>query len=190
MVAYQLRSHRSSCRAFFHCFLGAITGTPTLAGSFSIPLVVSYGNDDGNLTDLDSTNDQLGALFAPVNIGDPEQVLLKISIQALPPSVATLAATSVSATQATLEGNVISSGGDAPAITIYYGTSDGANNSANWSNSIELGQLGTGTFSYPLGDLIPSTTYHYRVRATNSAALEVSGQVLLKALVLLPLPTL
>ena len=151
---------------------GAITGTPTLAGSFSIPLVVSYGNDDGNLTDFDSANDQLGALFAPVNPGDPDQVLLKLSIQALPPSVATLAATSVSATQATLEGNVISSGGDAPAITIYYGTSDGADNSANWSNSIELGQLGAGTFSYPLGDLTPSTSYHYRVRAVNSAALQ------------------
>ena len=151
---------------------GAITGTPTLAGSFSIPLVVSYGNDDGNLTDSDSANDQLGALFAPVNPGDPEQVLFNLGIQALPPTVATLAATSISATHATLEGNVTSSGGDAPFITIYYGISDGANNAANWSHSIELGQLGAGTFSYPLGDLTPSTTYHYRVRAINSAVLD------------------
>jgi hypothetical protein len=151
---------------------GAITGTPTLAGAFSIPLVVSYGNDDGNVTDLDGANDQLGALFPPVNPGDPEQVLLSLSIQALPPSVATLAATSVSATQATLEGNVISSGGDAPAITLYYGTIDGADNSANWASSLELGQLGTGTFSFPIGDLTPSTSYHYRVRAVNSAALQ------------------
>ena len=151
---------------------GAITGTPTLAGSFSIPLVVSYGNDDGNLTDLDSANDQLGALSAPVNPGDPEQVLLNLSVQALAPTVATLPASSVTATQATLEGNVTSSGGDAPAITIYYGTSDGANNAANWANSIEMGQLGAGTFSYPVGDLTPSTTYHYRVRAVNSVALQ------------------
>ena len=149
---------------------GAISGSPTLAGSFSIPLVVTYANDDGNLTDLDSNNDQLGALFAPVNAGDPDQILLKLDVHALPPSVATLAATSISATQATLEGNVISSGGDAPAITIYYGTSDGANNAATWSNSIDLGQLGVGTFSYPLGDLSPSTTYYYRIRAVNSAA--------------------
>ncbi|MBV42384.1 MAG: hypothetical protein CL834_05075, partial [Crocinitomicaceae bacterium] len=149
---------------------GAISGSPTLAGSFSIPLVVTFANDDGNLTDLDSNNDQLGALFAPVNAGDPDQILLKLDVQALPPSVATLAATSISATQATLEGNVISSGGDAPAITIYYGTSDGANNAATWSNSIDLGQLGAGTFSYPLGDLSPSTTYYYRIRAVNSAA--------------------
>ena len=151
---------------------GAITGTPILAGSFSIPLVVSYGNDDGNLTDLDSANDQLGALSEPVDPGDPEQVLFNLSVQALPPSVTTLAATSVSATQANLEGNVTSSGGDAPAITIYYGTSDGADNAANWSNSIELGQLGAGTFSYPLGDLAPSTAYHYRIQAVNSAALQ------------------
>ena len=77
--------------------------------SFSIPLVVNYGNDDGNLTDLDSANDQLGSLSAPVNIGDPEQVLLNLSIQAVPPSVATLAATSISSTQATLQGNVTAS---------------------------------------------------------------------------------
>ena len=123
---------------------GAITGTPTLAGSFSIPLVVNYGNDDGNLTDLDSTNDQLSALSAPINIGDPEQVLLNLSVQAVPPSVATLAATSQCSTQATLEGNVTSSGGDAPAITIYYGTSDGATTRpigqtpSNWAS---LGQV-------------------------------------------------
>ena len=98
---------------------------------------------------LDSTNDQLGALSEPVDPGDPEQVLLKLSVQALPPSVATLAASSVIATQATLEGNVTSSGGDAPAITIYYGTSDGADNSANWANSIELGQLGGRYFFLP-----------------------------------------
>ena len=107
-----------------------------------------------------------------MNPGDPEQVLLNLSVQALAPTVATLPASSVTATQATLEGNVTSSGGDAPAITIYYGTSDGANNAANWANSIEMGQLGAGTFSYPVGDLTPSTTYHYRVRAVNSAALQ------------------
>ena len=99
-------------------------------------------------------------------------MLLNLSVLALPPSVATLPATSVFATQATLEGNVTSSGGDAPAITIYYGTSDGADNSANWPNSIELGQLGAGTFSYPIGDLAPSTTYHYRVRAVQFCGLQ------------------
>ena len=146
---------------------GQITGTPAISGTHSVSLVVNYNNDDGDTTDSDNLNDKLGS-------SDPtssDAILLTLDITTLAPTIDTLAATSVGATSAQFEGNVTSTGGENPLVTIYYGTSDGGNTASSWQNSFTtLNALTAGEFSVLFGDLSPSTTYHYRVRASNSAA--------------------
>ena len=83
------------------------------------------------------------------------------------PVVANQPASSVLATSATLNGEVISTGNQAPSVTIYYGTTDGGTNPVAWGNSIALGPQ-TGDFSTTVGGLTPNTTYYYTVTATNS----------------------
>ena len=112
---------------------GQVTGTPTVAGTFPVSLVINYSDDDGNLTDSDSNPDQLGSLFPPQNPGDRPQVILNLTVSAVAPTVTTLAASSIQATKASFDGNVTNTGGDAPDIRIYYGTSDGGTTASNWA---------------------------------------------------------
>jgi len=145
---------------------GQITGTPTVSGLFSIPVVVNYNNDDGATTDTDSINDKLGT-------SDPtstDAILLSLDIATLAPSITTLAATSTGATSANFEGNVTSTGGTNPEVKIFYGTTDGADNAGSWDNDKNIGIQPLGVFSILIGDLQPSTTYYYRVRALNEAS--------------------
>ena len=148
---------------------GQVTGTPTTAGVFPVSLVVNYDDDDGSVTDSDSNPDQIGSIFPPENSGDRPQVILTLTVNATAPTVTSTAASSVQATSASFNGNVTSTGGDSPIIRVYYGTSDGGSTATSWSKVKEIGRKGQGAFGEVIGDLIPSTAYHYRMRAYNSA---------------------
>lgn len=87
---------------------------------------------------------------------------------ALPPTVGTTAATAIGTSGATLGAEVTSTGGDVPAVTIYYGLTDGGTDPGAWAASVALGPVPAGAASAAVGGLAPGTTYHFRAYAENS----------------------
>jgi autotransporter-associated beta strand protein len=91
-------------------------------------------------------------------------------VQIVPAVVTNLPSSNVQGASATLNGNVISTGNETPAVVLYYGPADGGTNFGNWSNSVALGFQG-GFFSYAAAGLSNSTTYFYTAAATNSGGI-------------------
>lgn len=88
--------------------------------------------------------------------------------------VTDLPASDVQPTTATLNGDVLTNGGFAPTITIYYGPGDGGTNAVNWANSVRVG-VENGAFSNSVTGLSPSTKYYYRAEAVNLAGTSWAG---------------
>lgn len=76
-------------------------------------------------------------------------------------------ASNVTQTAATLVGNVLSTGGYATAVTVYYGTTDGGTNAGSWANSYTFPSFPTVGLVTQQVTLNPNTTYYYRHYATN-----------------------
>jgi hypothetical protein len=85
-----------------------------------------------------------------------------------PPAVENAPATSVTGTSARIGGAVTDTGGQAPSVTVYWGTSDGGTSPTGWQHAEDLGQQ-SAEFSVAVSGLAPTTTYYFRCFAQNDA---------------------
>ncbi len=96
--------------------------------------------------------------------------LVSTSLSTTLASVTNSSATGIQAASAILGGTVLSTGGYTPAVTIYYGTSDGGTNTTAWSNSVSLG-FENGSFSQMVSNLSPATVYYFTAAAANGSGI-------------------
>ena len=140
----------------------------------------SYTWIDG-VTYTESTNEPT---FTLTNVAGCDSVVtLNLTIACLP-TVQTNAASSISTTGATLNGNVTVDGGaTVTARGFVYGTS-----ASNLSQNEQSG-TGTGNFMKALTGLSHSTTYYYKAYATNSVGTSY-GEVMTFTTIAVSLPTI
>ena len=83
------------------------------------------------------------------------------------PQVTNAPATAVAATFATLNGQVLSTGGATTGVILYYGLTDGGTSAGAWSHNIPIGAQG-GSFSQTITGLSSNTVYYFTAEAANS----------------------
>jgi hypothetical protein len=83
------------------------------------------------------------------------------------PAVDNIAASGITGSSAVVGANVTSTGGQAPDVTIYYGTVNGGTVAGSWAASVSIPSL-TGSATRSLSGLSPGTTYFFRAFAQNS----------------------
>lgn len=84
------------------------------------------------------------------------------------PAVVNLPATNLTPVSATAGARVTTFSGLAPAVAIYFGTTDGGTTIANWSRSVALGPVSTSSFA-TLSGLTAGTPYFFRAYTSNAA---------------------
>jgi hypothetical protein len=84
------------------------------------------------------------------------------------PTVVNRPASRLTGIRATLGGTIEQTGGEDPDVKIYWGLTDGVDQTANWDNVEDLGTANVGDFSQQLTQLAPNTTYFFRCQAENS----------------------
>lgn len=85
----------------------------------------------------------------------------------LPPLVTTGLATQIQPTSANLSATVTSTGGEPPALMVYYGPTDGGASPTAWASSLPLG-VTSGSANALLTGLLQNTTYFFRAFAENT----------------------
>lgn len=144
------------------------------------PVVELMSVDSGQALFLNATNWSANSIeAAPVTNLPPGYLLATVFVNGIPssgqickiptpPVITNLPAGAIGTSSATLNGLVLDPGGNSPAVTFFFGTSDGGTNVAGWSNSIPLG-IQSGAFAQTVTGLLANTTYYFTAQATNVA---------------------
>ena len=123
-------------------------------------------------TELGETTGSLRSLSATAGFSSPDAISEFYGYSAATgPSVTTNAATSVTVTSVTLNGNVTSDGGSTvTARGFYFGTNSNATSNPTYGSG-----SGTGAFSLNRTGLVGSTTYYFAAYATNASGTTVGS---------------
>lgn len=148
-------------------------GTTAAAWQSSVVLGNQTGSATASLTNLDPSatyHFRARAINGSATAWAPSTAIFSTPS----PSLATIVnrpPSGVTIFWATLQGEVTTTGGDPPRVTIHWGPTDGGTNAAAWQHAAPVG-FQSGAFSALATGLSPSTTYYYRAAGTN-----VSGTV-------------
>ncbi|GAH42357.1 unnamed protein product, partial [marine sediment metagenome] len=134
--------------------------------------MLGYGyNTTGNIVYIHDTWDYSdhqmtwGGTYSELELQHYGVTVLQLA-PAVPPSVTTNDASSITHSSATLNGNLTSLGGYSPVnVSFEWGTAPGVYS----DNTTPEAMTSIGVFSDNLSGLAPSTTYYFRAKATGSA---------------------
>jgi phosphodiesterase/alkaline phosphatase D-like protein len=137
----------------------------TLPGSGTSPVAVSAALPPGTLSENTAYHYRIVATNSSGTSYGSDETFTTL---ANPPTVITGAATSITQTSATLNATVDPEGANVSDCHFEYGTTEAYGTSAPCSALPGSGESPVAV-STPIGSLTASTTYHYRISATNSS---------------------
>jgi len=143
------------------------SGTKTLTGTITVPSGISTGQVYMRvMVDADSGESNGGDFTCAVGYGEFQDYVLNVSAASIAPTATTNAATSVSATDATLNGS-INANSASTAVTFEYGLTNSYGSTVTATPSPFTGSSST-SVSAAITGLTANTTYHYRVVGVNA----------------------
>ncbi|MEB2787111.1 MBG domain-containing protein, partial [Algoriphagus persicinus] len=155
-------------------FVYSSSTNPTTA-NLKVVLGSGTGTFTGSTSALDPGTYYVRA-FATNSTGTSYGEEFSETISATPPSVSTNAATAITASGATLNGNVTAEGGAAVSSRGFvYSSSDNTPTIGEGGVTQVSDGSGTGVFSEAITGLSATTTYYYQAFATNSGGTSYGG---------------
>ena len=164
-------------QSYVTIFYGTNNGsTNVLAWSNNITLGAQTGDFSTNVTGLKPNTTYYFAAQAANAVGTAwaQPSLSFTTPTATPPAVTNQPASGISATFATVNGQVLNTGNEYPTARIYYGLTDSGTNPAAWANQFSAGPQ-SGAIAVQVGGLTASTAYYFTISVSNSAGVAWGG---------------
>jgi hypothetical protein len=142
------------------------------------PGFIDFANDDLRLRpDARAYADMPGFVPIPLEMSGLYDDEYRADARVWTPFITTGSATAVGANSATFNGTLTYPQFEANAtVRVYWGTSDGGTDPAGWQHVAVLGLQRSGQTLHTPVNLLPSTRYHFRFHAENSAGGHWSAQ--------------